>query len=298
MVSQTNLSILPRPFLKWAGGKSKLIQQYQAYFPKIFKTYYEPFLGGGAVFFHLQPFNAILMDINAELINTYCCVRDHVEPLIERLAEHQSQHDSTYYYQMRSSLYSTSQQNQITSAGSLTNEADIERAAKFIYLNKTCFNGLYRENSKGQFNVPIGSYKNPQICQPDVLRSASACLKLIHLKVQPFANILELAKTSDDFVYFDPPYHPLNQTSNFTAYSRYSFSEADQINLCDIFMQLSDRGVKLMLSNSDCPFIRKLYSSFKIHTISAPRSINSQIKKRGRVSELLVTSNLDYNDKN
>jgi len=284
MVTQIVPSLYPRPFLKWAGGKMRLIQQYQAYFPQTYTTYYEPFLGGGAVFFHLQPPQAVLSDINAELINAYRCVKDHVEPLIECLAKHQQQHDPTYYYRMRARQ---------VSQDSLDYETDIKRAANLIYLNKTCFNGLYRENSRGEFNVPIGKYKNPQICQPEVLHSASKALKSTQLKVQSFETILDLAKSCDDFVYFDPPYHPLSETSNFTAYSRYSFNQDSQTTLRDIFVELSRRGVKLMLSNSDCPFIRELYQDFEILPISASRSINSKSQKRGKVSEVLVVSNLN-----
>lgn len=267
------LHISPRPFLKWAGGKSKLIQQYIPYFPQNFKTYYEPFLGGGAVFFHRRPTTAVLTDINPELINTYCCVRDCVEPLIAILDQHQHKHNEDYYYWVRSNAGTT----------------DIERAARLIYLNKTCFNGLYRENSKGQFNVPIGKYKNPKICHPSLLYSASAALQGAEIKVSSFEDVLKSAH-QDDFVYFDPPYHPISSTSNFTAYSRYSFSKDEQIRLRDVFQELAQRGVKVMLSNSDCEFIRQLYSDFKIHKISATRAINSNAQKRGKISEVLVTS--------
>lgn len=274
MSTQATEKLAPRPFLKWAGGKSKLIGQYLPYFPTDFKNYYEPFLGGGAVFFHLLPVEAILMDINQELINTYCCVRDNVELLIELLSEHRARHSGDYYYCLRSR----------------TTGSDIERAARLIYLNKTCFNGLYRENRCGQFNVPIGTYKNPQICQADILRSASTALKFAKIETGHFKSVLEYAKTSQDFVYFDPPYYPLSQTSNFTAYSRNFFNEDEQIKLRDIFAELRSRGVKVMLSNSDCEFIRDLYSGFNIHTISASRSINSKAGKRGKITEVLVTS--------
>lgn len=264
----------PRPFLKWAGGKNRLIPQYQPYFPKSFNTYYEPFLGGGAVFFHLRPQSAVLTDINPDLINAYCCVRDKVESVILLLQEHQQQHSNEYYYYMRS----------------LTPKIEIERAARFIYLNRTCFNGLYRENSQGEFNVPIGKYQNPQICNPEILRSASATLENVKIEEKTFEHVLESANSSDDFVYFDPPYHPVSSTSYFTAYSRHSFIEDDQYQLRDIFVELAGRGVKVMLSNSDCPFIRDLYSKFKFHEISAARAINSKIKKRGSIAEVLVTS--------
>ncbi|HEY9632780.1 MAG TPA: DNA adenine methylase [Coleofasciculaceae cyanobacterium] len=278
------------PFLKWAGGKSKLIQQYQDYFPKQgFKTYYEPFLGGGSIFFYLQPNSAILTDINQELIETYCCVRDNIEDLILLLEKHQIKHNSdksethNYYYSVRESTCNT----------------PLERAARLIYLNKTCFNGLYRVNSKGKFNVPVGKYKNPKICNHDLLRSASVALKAAQIEVRLFEYIVDYAKTCDDFVYFDPPYYPVSQTSYFTAYSSDSFNEDNHRKLRDVFAQLASRGVKVMLSNSDCPFIRQLYSDTevfscenlpKMYEISASRVINSDIKKRGKITELLITS--------
>ncbi len=282
--------ILPRPFLKWAGGKSRLIAQYQPYFPKKFTTYYEPFLGGGSVFFYLaqqQPgLQAILTDINPELINAYCCVRDRVEDLIELLKDHQlehSQHNQGYYYWVRSQSYKT----------------DVEKAARIIYLNKTCYNGLYRENSKGEFNVPIGRYKNPNICQADLLRSVSSMLTSVQIKVRKFNEVMEFATSSKDFIYFDPPYHPISTTSNFTAYSRSSFKEAEQIQLRDVFAELSQRGVKVMLSNSYCDFIKETYTDSQafetdrmpeLIQISASRGINSNSCKRGKVKELLITS--------
>ena len=266
--------VSPRPFLKWAGGKGKLIQQYIPYLPKKFKTYYEPFLGGAAVFFYLNPPSAALTDINPELVNAYRCVRDNVEELILNLEVHQLRHCRDYYYEVRQ-------------CPGVTN---IEKAARLIYLNKTCFNGLYRENSKGAFNVPIGKYKNPKICNPALLRSVSAALQNAQINVRPFEDILEHASSCDDFVYFDPPYHPLSPTSNFTAYSRYSFTQDDQIRLKYVFAELAERGVKVMLSNSDCKFIRELYSDFNINSIIAPRLINSDVRKRGNITELLITS--------
>ncbi|MBZ8182656.1 DNA adenine methylase [Oscillatoria salina] len=266
---------LPRPFLKWAGGKSKLISQYLPYIPK-FNNYFEPFLGGGALFFYLQPKKAFLSDINEELINVYCCVRDRPEELLTHLKTHQAQHDRHYYYQIRATSPQT----------------NIARAARFIYLNKTCFNGLYRENSQGKFNVPIGRYKNPKIYQPELLFAASKALQNQQIKHCSFENILTHAQTSNDFVYFDPPYYPLSSTSSFTNYSRHSFAQAEQIKLQQICQQLTQRGVKVMLSNSDCDFIRQLYSNsqFKLIEISAGRAINSKAQRRGKITELLIIS--------
>ncbi|NQE34068.1 DNA adenine methylase [Microcoleus asticus] len=282
--------VLPRPFLKWAGGKSRLIGQYQPYFPENFTTYYEPFLGGGAVFFYLAQqhpsLQAILTDINPELINAYCCVRDKVEELIELLFDHQSEHSKNnkeYYYWVRSQSY----------------KKDTEKAARLIYLNKTCYNGLYRENSKGEFNVPIGRYKNPNICQADLLRSVSSLLAPAQIQVRKFDEILDLATSSEDFVYFDPPYYPISATSNFTAYSRDNFKESEQLKLRDVFAEVAERGVKVMLSNSNCDFIEKIYSDThafskipfpQLIEISASRGINSKSCQRGKVKELLICS--------
>jgi DNA adenine methylase len=276
MVTRTSDIVAPRPFLKWAGGKRRLIPQYECYIPQNFGTYYEPFLGGGAMFFYLSAKPAVLTDINEELINTYCSVRDDVDGLIQLLSNHQENHQRSpqqYYYQIRSSQP----------------RYNLARAARFIYLNKTCFNGLYRVNSQGKFNVPIGRYKNPKICDRELLRSVSDILQQTIIEVKPFTAVLDPAK-ADDFVYFDPPYHPISTTSNFTAYSRHSFNQDSQIQLRDTFQQLAEKKVKVMLSNSDCALIRDIYREFKIHKISAARSINSHGKKRGKISELLITS--------
>ncbi|MBW4500194.1 MAG: DNA adenine methylase [Scytonema hyalinum WJT4-NPBG1] len=277
MLSEIHMHNLPRPFLKWAGGKARLIQQYIPYFPTYFKTYYEPFLGGGSVFFYLyerQPAKAFLTDINAELITTYLCVRDDVEKLIDLLKEHQVQHSKDYYYRIRTTIEST----------------ELKKAARLIYLNKTCFNGLYRENSKGEFNVPMGRYKKPNICDLSNLRLASVALQSAEIEIRSFEKVLNHASNSEDFVYFDPPYYPVSTTSNFTSYSRYAFNENEQYRLRDVFVELAQRGVKVMLSNSDTSFIRNLYKDFHIHTILARRAINSNAKKRGKINELLVTS--------
>ncbi|MEG4573312.1 DNA adenine methylase [Microcoleus sp. N3A4] len=288
MSASAPFQVLPRPFLKWAGGKTRLIGQYQPYFPEKFTTYYEPFLGGGAVFFYLAQqhpgLQAVLTDVNPELINAYRCVRDKVEELILLLQEHQLEHtkdNKNYYYSVRSRSYKT----------------DTEKAARLIYLNKTCYNGLYRENSKGEFNVPIGRYKNPHICQADLLRSVSSLLAPAQIEVRKFDKILDFATSSEDFVYFDPPYYPISATSNFTTYSRDNFKESEQIKLRDIFAELAERGVKVMLSNSNCDFIEKIYSDSqafkknslpKLIEISASRGINSNSCKRGKVKELLI----------
>ncbi|MBW4595556.1 MAG: DNA adenine methylase [Brasilonema angustatum HA4187-MV1] len=276
MLSQVDKKDFPRPFLKWAGGKSRLIPRYDTYFPNEFQNYYEPFLGGGAVFFYLytRPKQAILTDINSELINTYDCVKNHLDELINILQYHEKQHNKDYYYQMRTTV----------------EDSEVKKAARLIYLNKTCFNGLYRENSKGKFNVPMGRYKKPNICDSSSLRSASLALQSAEIKVRGFEEVLDDASNEDDFIYFDPPYYPVSTTSNFTSYSRYSFHEKEQNKLREVFGELAKRGVKVMLSNSDTSFIRELYKDFHIHTVLAGRSINSNAKKRGVINELLITS--------
>lgn len=282
MITQVQSPVLPRPFIKWAGGKSQLISQYVSYFPKRYQNYYEPFVGGGAIFFHLQPSRSMLIDINLELVNVYRCVRDRVEELIDRLEHHHQQHCADHYYQVRSQLAPNDDW--------FYEGNNVDRAARLIYLNKTCFNGLYRENSKGHFNVPIGSYKKPGIYDPEILRADSIALQSAKVEPGSFAQVLKHAQSSEDFVFFDPPYYPISPTSNFTAYNRYSFSEAQQIQLRDLMAELSNRGVKVMLSNSDCPFIRELYKEFNVHTIYASRNINCNAEKRGKITEVLVTN--------
>ncbi|PZO10678.1 MAG: DNA methyltransferase [Leptolyngbya foveolarum] len=267
-----------RPFIKWAGGKSRLLAQYKPFLPTDFERYHEPFLGGGALFFYLAPQlqaqekRAYLSDLNPELVNVYRCVRDEVEGLIEQLAVHKELHGETHYYEVRSRLQTE----------------PIARAARFIYLNKTCYNGLYRENSRGLFNVPMGRYKDPKICVPDLLRAASSALQIADISERPFLTVLDHAKNADDFVYFDPPYHPLSETSKFTAYSRDRFTAEQQTALKNAISQLATRQVKVLASNSDCPFIRELYEGFEIKTINAARSINSKASKRGKITEVLV----------
>jgi DNA adenine methylase len=278
MLSQLPKLAPPRPFLKWAGGKSKLIQQYKQYLPNIhdYKTYHEPFLGGGALFFYLLPTKAVLTDINSELITTYLCVRDKLEELLGTLKLHEFYHNRDYYYKVRGNPGST----------------DVEKAARLIYLNRTCFNGLYRVNSKGEFNVPLGKYDNPKICQLDILVAASEALQSSVIEELDFSHVLKQATSADDFVFFDPPYHPISQTSYFTAYSKLSFNQLDQIRLRDISSKLALRGVKVMVCNSDCEFIRSIYNEidFKIHLVKATRVINSNIKNRGSIGELVITS--------
>lgn len=252
--------------------------------PEIFKrlpplntirTYHEPFLGGGAVFFSLQPEKAFLSDINAELINAYLAVRDSVTPLIRTLRRHRYEHD--YYYSLRDADRSVAYQRW----------SGIRRAARLIYLNKTCYNGLFRVNSRGEFNTPFGRYVNPTIVDPDNLRACSQVLKKATIKQARFDEIVTRAKKGD-FVYFDPPYAPVSKTAYFTNYNKDGFDIEMQRKLATVCKKLDAKGVKFLLSNSAVPFIFDLYENFNIETVWAGRAVNSKAKKRGKVREVLV----------
>ena len=269
------------PVLKWAGGKRRLLAQYEPHFPGTFDRYFEPFFGGGAVFFWLFSRGLLnntpvfLNDVNPELVNFYTVLRDDCESLISKLQEHAKKHGKDYYYETRAK-----KQRQMKPAN---------RAARLMYLNRTCFNGLYRVNSKGEFNVPMGRYKNPLICDPAGLRAASAALQEGTFGLGCFEEAVSGAKAGD-LVYFDPPYVPLNTTSSFTSYTRENFTLEDQERLAQTFRELAHRGVKVCLSNSDTPVVRDLYKDFTQHVIMAPRAINSKADRRQKVSELLVVS--------
>lgn len=271
------------PFLKWAGGKSRLLSQYDSYFPprQKIRRYYEPFIGSAAVYFHLQPADAHLADCNWKLVETYRVVRDHVEDLIEALQPHKNEKE--YYYEVR--------------AQDPQDLSEIERAARLIFMNKTCYNGLYRENQQGEFNVPFGRYKRPKICDKPRLRAASRALQGVRLTASDFSEVVADAGPGD-FVYFDPPYVPLNATSSFTSYSRFGFDEADHRRLAESFYELGRRGCRVMLSNSSAPLVYKLYQGrgYQLHEIQARRNINSKAHKRGPVKELLIV-NYDVQEK-
>lgn len=271
-----------KPFLKWAGGKSSLLPQITPHIPsKIAGTYYEPFLGGGALFFHLRPKRAVLSDSNAELINAYLQVRDNSSTLIQRLHGHEKNHSQAYYYEVRGRRLD------------LFFGTEIERAARFIYLNKTCFNGLHRENKKGEFNVPIGRSKTPWAVDVDGIKAASEALQsaeILHQSIKDFPIKID----SGDFVYFDPPYQSVSKTSNFTSYTKDGFEESDQVYLKNLFVSLAKDGTAIALSNSDHPLIREKYNGFEIHDIQARRNINSKGAGRSCVGEVLVTANVSF----
>jgi len=269
-------------FIKWAGGKGQLLDQFEPLFPKKINRYLEPFVGSGAVFFYIiqkfKPKEIIISDINEELINAYEIVKTDVERLIVELKQHKEHHrveGKKYYLTIR-----------VTNPNELP---VLERAARFIYLNKTCFNGLYRVNSKNKFNVPMGSYKNPDIVQEDKLRLVSELLKNVSIKIMPFENVVNLAK-KEDFIYFDPPYYPLEKRKSFTAYTKYTFLEEEQQKLAKVFTKLDKIGCFVMLSNSDTKFIKNLYLDYNIHLVQATRMINCNGDKRGKINEVVVTN--------
>ena len=263
------------PFLKWAGGKGQLLKIFEEHYPQRFGHYFEPFIGGGAVFFSLgarhPKLRASISDFNGELVNCYQVVRNHVDELITELSSHQN--DPDYYYAMR--------------ARDTNSLSEIERASRLIYLNKTCFNGLYRVNRSGQFNVPFGKYKNPRIVNETNLRNASKLLQRTHIGCGGFEAVLSRTK-SGDFVYLDPPYQPISTTSNFTSYTARAFSIEDQERLRDFCRELDRKGCMFMLSNSDNELIENLYSEFSTHRILASRAINCKGNRRGRITELLI----------
>ena len=265
------------PFVKWAGGKGRLLSQLRPLLPRGIDRmrHVEPFVGGGAMFFSRQPPRALLTDINPALVDTYSAIREDVDRVIEALQELAAGHCKERYYQVRERY------NRRRSV------AVPRRAAMFIYLNKTCFNGLHRVNRKGEFNVPYGSYKNPRILNEDGLRMASRVLRAAELQCASFEALLEHAKPGD-FIYFDPPYEPVSPTASFTSYSQNGFSREDQKRLCEVYGALDRRGCRLMLSNSDVPFIRNLYRDFKLDVVAAPRAINCNAGKRGKVTEIVV----------
>jgi DNA adenine methylase len=274
------------PFVKWAGGKTQLLNKLYSYIPSGFDRYFEPFLGGGALFFYLisnknMKFTAYLSDINSELINSYVVVKDNVEKLIDLLREHEIEYKKDplqYYYQLRKDLNATSN--------------SIARAARLIALNRTCYNGLYRVNNQGMFNVPWGKYKDPVICNSSNLRNISLALKHSKaiIEVSSYKEML-LEKTKEgDFIYLDPPYNPVSSTAYFTRYTNSGFNYKDQEELAAIFRKLDERKCKVLLSNSDTRIIKELYSDFAkyIVEVDVVRSINSKISKRRGHKELII----------
>ena len=275
ILQHSDRSILERknakPFIKWAGGKRSLLHEIATRLPKRIETYWEPFLGGGAVFFALESLieNARLSDVNSELALAYQTVRNHPQELIDLLSHHAERHDKKYYLNLR-------KMSQLPTA--------VEVSARFIYLNKTCYNGLYRVNRQGEFNVPMGSYKNPTICDSASILAASEVLSKATIRIGDFGKI---SPTLGDFVYADPPYD-----AAFNGYASNGFSQDEQERLRNSALRWHGLGASVMLSNADTPFIRSIYTQepFVLHQVSAPRNINSNPNGRDHVGELLITT--------
>lgn len=263
------------PIVKWVGGKRQLMFELIKNLPKSYNRYFEPFIGGGALFFELQPENAYISDMNEELINLYSVVRDNVYKLIEDLGKHEVSKE--YFLEIRN----------IDRTEKYAELSNIERASRFIYLNRTCFNGMYRVNSQGQFNVPFGHYKNPRIIDENNLLNCSKLLKKTESKCADFSEILTKVRKGD-FVYFDPPYVPLNETSSFTSYTKDGFDIDMQFKLREVCDELDSIGVKFMLSNSDTKLVNELYANYEIKKVFASRQINANADGRGKITEVLV----------
>lgn len=265
------------PFVKWVGGKRQLLPAIQKNLPKDFKTYFEPFVGGGAVIFNLQPERAVINDSNEELVNVYRTVKNNVEALIEDLRKHKNESD--YFYEIRA----------LDRAEGYQKLSSVVRASRLLFLNKTCFNGLYRVNNSGEFNAPFGKYKNPNIVNEKTLRAVSEYLNNNDVEIccGDYDKSLKGMKKGD-FVYFDPPYHPSSSSSNFTGYTKSGFGKHDQIRLKEVCDSLNAKGINFLLSNSATDFIKELYADYDISIVRATRSINSNASKRGKIDEVLV----------
>ena len=267
------------PFLKWVGGKRQLMPEIRRMLPKGVANhpYYEPFIGGGALFFELQPKRAIINDYNEELINVYTVIRDNPNELIEDLKRHKN--TAEYFYEIRA----------IDRQPLFSNLTKIERASRIIYLNKTCYNGLYRVNNAGEFNSPFGKYKNPNIVNEPVIKAVSKYLNSPQIQISngDYELILRDIPTNS-FVYLDPPYYPISESSNFTGYVQGGWDEGDQLRLRDVCDRLNDNGIKFLLSNSASDFIREIYSDYNIHIVQANRFVNSNSSRRGQVDEFLI----------
>lgn len=269
---------LVMPVVKWVGGKRQLLPTLTPLLPERFTTYCEPFLGGGAMLFWRQPQRAIVNDVNSDLIHMYEAIRDNVENLILELEKHKN--DSAHFYEVRDWDRNREQYDALSS---------IEKAARIIYLNKTCYNGLFRVNNAGEFNTPFGNYKNPNIVNAPTLRAVSAYFQKaeITFSCSDYTDVLaEIPRGT--FVYLDPPYDPVSDTANFTGYSQDGFYKDDQIRLRECCDDLTQRGIKFMLSNSATDFIKEQYAAYHITVVKAKRAVNSDAAGRGQVDEVVV----------
>lgn len=273
------------PFLKWAGGKRQLINYLTKYLPSAFSlsksTYFEPFIGGGALFFYVLPRTAVISDINWELINCYQVIKNNVDSLIDLLWQYEKNHSKKNFYLAR----------ELDRHPQYINLSNTEKAARIIYLNKTCFNGLFRVNSQNEFNVPFGKYDNPTILEKDLLLNIadylnSAEIEIIH---NDFAQVLKKADFGD-FIYLDPPYDPISKTASFTGYSVKGFGQYEQVRLKNTVDTLNQRGCLVLQSNSNTEFIEELYKDYTFEYIKAGRCINSNGKKRTKVAEVLISN--------
>ncbi|HFO0524787.1 TPA: DNA adenine methylase [Staphylococcus aureus] len=271
-----------KPFTKWTGGKRQLLPELKHLTPQNFNEYYEPFVGGGAFLFDLKPNVAFINDANEDLINAYRVIRDNVEELIDLLEVHKINNTKEYYYKIRN----------LDRSDNFNKMSAVEKAARILYMLRVNFNGLYRVNSKGQFNTPYGRYSNPKIVDRENLLNISEYLKQdITITSGDFYNCVQGAK-ANDFVYFDPPYIPISTSSNFTSYTANKFDLKEQERLRDTFIELDNRGVYVMLSNSNSDIIYELYNDYKdnIKTVDANRMINSNSKGRGKIKEVIITN--------
>lgn len=276
---------LPKPFVKWAGGKTQLLSKIKEHVPENINNYYEPFAGGAAVLFNILKHKNVqysyINDSNSELINLYTVVQSNVEDLIEDLKEHENSKE--YYVEVRKLDRDPEVYAQLN---------DVQKASRFLFLNKTCFNGLYRVNKQGHFNTPFGDYKNPCICDEKNLRECSLYLKNVNIYNLSYIDfvfkIYSNEDSDNDFFYFDPPYLPLTKTSNFTSYTSDGFGIEDHKKLKEVCDYLNGLGVKFLMSNSSLDEIRDLYKNYKVMEVSAKRNINSSGDKRGNVTELLI----------
>lgn len=276
-MSDVNNKTQPQPFVKWAGGKRQILDDIKKYIPEKFSSYYEPFVGGGAVLFELQPKKAVINDANKHIINVYRVIKNNIDALITDLKKHKNEED--YYYKIRA----------LDRKDIFQEMSAVEKASRILYLNKTCYNGLFRVNSSGEFNVPFGRYKNPDIVNEGVLRAVHNYLNNNNIRIFN-ADFEEAMKgmRKEAFVYFDPPYHPISDSSYFTGYTLDGFNKKDQIRLKKLCDNLDKRNCRFLLSNSGAEFIQNLYSDYKIEVVKAKRSINSNANKRGAIKEILV----------
>ena len=271
-----------KPFVKWAGGKRQIIDKLKMYVPVEFDTYYEPFVGGGALLFELSPKKAVINDYNEELMNVFSCIKDEEKfsKMCNELNRHEASHSEEYYYEIR---------NKDRDKNKLKKMLDYKRAARTIYLNKACFNGLYRVNSKNEFNVPFGKKTKVNTYEGQNLGIVHSFLNFNDIKIMTidFEECVKTAKKGD-FIYFDPPYD--SETSTFNSYTENGFGKDEQIRLAKVYKELSDRGCYVMLSNHNTTLVKELYKDFNIHLIEAKRNINSNGKKRGKVEEVIITN--------